>query len=329
MPRQFGPFSVDTPLVLAPMAGVSDRVYRQLCLQHGASWAPSEMTSADLELRQTEQTRRRLDLRGEHTPQIVQIAGADPQEMADAAQAAVALGAACIDINMGCPAKRVCHRLAGSALLRDEALVGQILAAVVQAVAVPVTLKTRTGWSPETRNAVRIARIAEDAGIAWLSLHGRTRACAYQGEAEYDTIAAVKAAVGIPVIANGDITTPAKARAVLAHTGADGVMIGRAAQGDPWIFKRIRHYLDTGETLPPPDAAEVLATMRAHVAALHDFYGTGAGLRIARKHVGWYARQLPQGPALRAIFNAIEEAEAQLAFLDRQHRLEDEPGVAA
>ena len=329
MPRQFGPFSVDTPLVLAPMAGVSDRVYRQLCLQHGASWAPSEMTSADLELRQTEQTRRRLDLRGEHTPQIVQIAGADPQEMADAAQAAVALGAACIDINMGCPAKRVCHRLAGSALLRDEALVGQILAAVVQAVAVPVTLKTRTGWSPETRNAVRIARIAEDAGIAWLSLHGRTRACAYQGEAEYDTIAAVKAAVGIPVIANGDITTPAKAHAVLAHTGADGVMIGRAAQGDPWIFKRIRHYLDTGETLPPPDAAEVLATMRAHVAALHDFYGTGAGLRIARKHVGWYARQLPQGPALRAIFNAIEEAEAQLAFLDRQQRLEDEQGVAA
>ena len=329
MPRQFGPFSVDTPLVLAPMAGVSDRVYRQLCLQHGASWAPSEMTSADLELRQTEQTRRRLDLRGEHTPQIVQIAGADPQEMADAAQAAVALGAACIDINMGCPAKRVCHRLAGSALLRDEALVGQILAAVVQAVAVPVTLKTRTGWSPETRNAVRIARIAEDAGIAWLSLHGRTRACAYQGEAEYDTIAAVKAAVGIPVIANGDITTPAKAHAVLAHTGADGVMIGRAAQGDPWIFKRIRHYLDTGETLPPPEAAEVLATMRAHVAALHDFYGTGAGLRIARKHVGWYARQLPQGPALRAIFNAIEEAEAQLAFLDRQQRLEDEQGVAA
>ena len=329
MPRQFGPFSVDTPLVLAPMAGVSDRVYRQLCLQHGASWAPSEMTSADLELRQTEQTRRRLDLRGEHTPQIVQIAGADPQEMADAAQAAVALGAACIDINMGCPAKRVCHRLAGSALLRDEALVGQILAAVVQAVAVPVTLKTRTGWSPETRNAVRIARIAEDAGIAWLSLHGRTRACAYQGEAEYDTIAAVKAAVGIPVIANGDITTPAKAHAVLAHTGADGVMIGRAAQGDPWIFKRIRHYLDTGETLPPPDAAEVLATMRAHVAALHDFYGAGAGLRIARKHVGWYARQLPQGSALRAIFNAIEEAEAQLAFLDRQQRLEDEQGVAA
>ena len=329
MPRQFGPFSVDTPLVLAPMAGVSDRVYRQLCLQHGASWAPSEMTSADLELRQTEQTRRRLDLRGEHTPQIVQIAGADPQEMADAAQAAVALGAACIDINMGCPAKRVCHRLAGSALLRDEALVGQILAAVVQAVAVPVTLKTRTGWSPETRNAVRIARIAEDAGIAWLSLHGRTRACAYQGEAEYDTIAAVKAAVGIPVIANGDITTPAKARAVLAHTGADGVMIGRAAQGDPWIFKRIRHYLDTGETLPPPEAAEVLATMRAHVAALHDFYGAGAGLRIARKHVGWYARQLPQGSALRAIFNAIEEAEAQLAFLDRQQRLEDEQGVAA
>lgn len=329
MPRQFGPFSVDTPLVLAPMAGVSDRVYRQLCLQHGASWAPSEMTSADLELRQTEQTRRRLDLRGEHTPQIVQIAGADPQEMADAAQAAVALGAACIDINMGCPAKRVCHRLAGSALLRDEALVGQILAAVVQAVSVPVTLKTRTGWSPETRNAVRIARIAEDAGIAWLSLHGRTRACAYQGEAEYDTIAAVKAAVSIPVIANGDITTPAKAHAVLAHTGADGVMIGRAAQGDPWIFRRIRHYLDTGETLPLPSAAEVLSTMRSHVAALHDFYGEGAGLRIARKHVGWYSRQLPQGSALRAIFNTIEEAEAQLAFLDRQQRLEDEQGVAA
>ena len=329
MPTAFGPFSVDNPLVLAPMAGVSDRVFRRLCLRHGASWAPSEMTSADLELRQTDQTRRRLDLRGETTPQIVQIAGADPQEMADAAQAAVALGAAVIDINMGCPAKRVCHRLAGSALLRDEALVAAILTAVVQAVRVPVSLKTRTGWSPETRNAVRVARIAEDTGIAWLSLHGRTRACAYQGDAEYDTIAAVKAAVRIPVIANGDITNPAKARAVLAYTGADGLMIGRAAQGDPWIFRRIRHYLQTGELLAAPAPAEVLPLMREHVADLHRFYGAAAGLRIARKHVGWYARHLPQGAALRALFNAIDNAEAQLAFLDRQKRLDFEQGVAA
>jgi tRNA-dihydrouridine synthase B len=316
-PMQFGSWTFETPLVLAPMAGVSDRVFRAICIRHGASWAPSEMTSADLELRNTEQTRRRLDLRGEASPRIVQIAGADCMAMADAAREAVDAGAQSIDINMGCPAKRVCNRLAGSALLRDEALVEQILRAVVSAVNVPVTLKTRTGWSPAERNALRIARIAEDAGIALLTLHGRTRACAYQGDAEYDTIAAVKAAVSIPVIANGDITTPAKVRAVLAHTGADGVMIGRAAQGDPWLFNRVRHFLKTGQELPAPALAEVRTTMRDHVQALHEFYGQTLGLRIARKHIGWYARWFPHGQSLRALFNAIDNAEAQLAFLDR------------
>jgi tRNA-dihydrouridine synthase B len=276
------------------------------------------MTSADPRLRATPQPRRRLAQDGERSPRIVQIAGADPLEMARAARACVAEGAEIIDINMGCPAKRVCNRLAGSALLRDEALVGAILSAVVGAVDVPVTLKTRTGWSPAARNAKRIARLAEDCGIALLTLHGRTRECAYRGEAEYDTIAEVKACVRIPVIANGDITSPEKAQAVLAHTGADGLMIGRAAQGDPWIFARIRAWLDTGCVLPPPPPSSVLATLRRHVAALHELYGEIPGVGIARKHAGWYQRWLPQGAAFRALFNALETASAQLAFIDRQ-----------
>ena len=306
-----------TPLVLAPMAGVSDSVFRGLCLARGASYAPSEMTSARPDLRTSAQTRRRLQASDREALHIVQIAGADPQEMAAAAREAVAQGAQVIDINMGCPAKRVCHRQAGSALLRDERLVAEILRAVVVAVEVPVTLKTRTGWSRARRNATTIARIAEDAGITLLTLHGRTRECAYQGEAEYDTIAEVKATVGIPVIANGDITSPAKARAVLAHTAADGLMIGRAAQGDPWIFQRIRHFLDTGRELPPPSPIEVLATLREHVAGLHRLHGAVPGARMARKHAGWYARHLPEGTRLRQRFNVLEQPESQLDLLDQ------------
>lgn len=317
MPMQLGAYTFDRPLVLAPMAGVSDRVFRALCREHGADYAPSEMTSADPRLRATPQTRRRLAMAGERSPRIVQIAGADPLEMAHAARECADAGAEVIDINMGCPAKRVCNRLAGSALLRDEVLVRDVLRAVVAAVDVPVTLKTRTGWSRDARNAPRIARIAEDCGIALLTLHGRTRECAYQGEAEYDTIAEVKASVRIPVIANGDITSPEKAQAVLAHTGADGLMIGRAAQGDPWLFERIRAWLDERVALPPPTPPTVFATLRRHVAALHEFYGEVPGVRIARKHAGWYQRWLPQGAAFRAVFNTLESAGAQLGFIDR------------
>lgn len=320
MPMRLGPYTFDRPLVLAPMAGVSDRVFRALCRAHGADYAPSEMTSSNPLLRATPQTRKRLDLAGETAPRIVQIAGAVPAEMAAAARASVAQGAEIVDINMGCPAKRVCNRLAGSALLKDESLVREILSAVVAAVEVPVTLKTRTGWSRADRNALRIARIAEDCGIAALTLHGRTRECAYQGAAEYDTIAAVKAAVRIPVIANGDITTPEKARQVLEHTGADGLMIGRAAQGDPWLFARIRAYLENGRVLPSPTPVEALETLREHVRALHEFHGAALGLRIARKHAGWYQRWFPRGAAFRAIFNALDSAPAQINYINKELR---------
>jgi len=327
MPMQLGPYTFDRPLVLAPMAGVSDRVFRAICRAHGADYAPSEMTSTNPLLRASAQTRKRLEIAGEDSPRIVQIAGADPREMAEAARECEAGGAEAIDINMGCPAKRVCNRLAGSALLKDEILVREILEAVVAAVKIPVTLKTRTGWSRAARNALRIARIAEDSGIHVLTLHGRTRECAYQGDAEYDTIAAVKAAVRIPVIANGDITSPEKARQVLAHTGADGLMIGRAALGDPWLFTRIRAYLDHGRLLPPPTPGEVLSTLRSHVAGLHEFYGEPLGVRIARKHVGGYQQWLPRGAAFRAVFNTLETATAQLNFIAAQS--EPQHGEAA
>ncbi len=318
MPMRLGPYTFERPLVLAPMAGVSDRVFRALCRAHGADYAPSEMTSSNPLLRATPQTRKRLDISGECSPRIVQIAGAVPADMAAAARDSVANGAEVIDINMGCPAKRVCNRLAGSALLKDEALVREILEAVVGAVDVPVTLKTRTGWSRANRNALRIARMAEDCGIAALTLHGRTRECAYQGDAEYDTIAAVKAAVGIPVIANGDIDSPEKARHVLDHTGADGLMIGRGAQGDPWLFARIRAYLDDGRVLPLPSPTEALETLLEHVRALHAFHGDELGLRIARKHAGWYQRWLPQGAMFRAAFNALDSAPAQINYIKKE-----------
>ena len=316
---KIGSYSFAAPVVaLAPMAGVTDRPFRALCRRLGASFAATEMVSADQRLWDTPKSRHRRDHAGEGDPVIVQIAGGDPQMIAAAARANVALGAQVIDINMGCPARKVCNRAAGSALLRDEALVGRILDAAVAAMdplGVPVTLKTRTGWSPDLRNVLRIARLAESAGIAALAVHGRTRACGYRGEAEYDTIRAVKAEVRMPVIANGDIRTPAQATEVLRHTGADGIMIGRAAQGRPWIFREMRHLLATGEFLPPPDATEVRDMILSHLDALHAFYGEVRGVRTARKHVGWYLAGQPWGESLRSRFVRVEHPAEQRAVV--------------
>ena len=307
-----GPHKIDPPLILAPMAGVTDKPFRLLCKRLGAGYAVSEMTSSDPRLWRTRKSVRRLDHEGEPAPIGVQIAGADAQALAGAARHAVENGAEIVDINMGCPAKKVCNAWAGSALLKDEALVESIVRAVVAAVDVPVTLKIRTGWDRENRNGVRIARIAEDAGVRALAVHGRTRDMLYTGEAEYETIAAIKHAVRIPVIANGDVTSPQKAREVLAATGADALMIGRAAQGRPWIFREIAHFLATGQVAPPPAVAEVRDTLLEHVRALHEFYGELAGVRIARKHLAWYAKDRPENAAFRAVVNRAETAEEQL-----------------
>ncbi|MGB3838353.1 MAG: tRNA dihydrouridine synthase DusB [Rhodanobacter sp.] len=309
---QIGPYLIDPPLVLAPMAGVTDKPFRLLCKQLGAGLAVSEMTSADPSLWQTRKSLRRMDHAGEPEPVSVQIAGYDPAMLAEAARFNVANGAQLIDINMGCPAKKVCNVWSGSALLQDEPLVARIVKAVVEAVDVPVTLKIRTGWNRENRNALNIAHIAEDAGIAALAVHGRTRADKYEGEAEYATIAAVKAAVRIPVLANGDVCTPQQAKHVLAVTGADAVMIGRGAQGRPWIFREIAHYLATGELLPEPEPAEVAAILLGHLEHLHAFYGEPAGVRIARKHLGWYAKDRPENAAFRQVVNRAETASEQL-----------------
>lgn len=309
-----GPHQFLEPVILAPMAGVSDRPFRTLCRRFGADYAVAEMVTSDERLWHTDKTRARLDLQGEATPRVIQIAGADPRMMADAARRAAQLGADIIDINMGCPAKKVCNRAAGSALLRDEALVANILAAVCAAVSIPVTLKIRTGWSPTERNGVRIARIAEAAGVQALTVHGRTRACAYREAAEYTTIAAIKRAVRIPVIANGDITSPARAAEVLALTGADGLMIGRAAQGNPWLFAAIKA-ARAGRRWSAPPLNERIAVMQEHLQGLHDHYGASAGLRIARKHLGWYFDAAGCAPTLRMEFNRIESAAAQIAWL--------------
>lgn len=295
-----GPYRIEPALVLAPMAGVTDRPFRQLCKRLGAGLAVSEMTASDPSLWSTEKSRTRLDHDGEVAPIDVQIAGYDPQMMAAAARFNVEHGAQIIDINMGCPAKKVCKRDAGSALMRDEKLVAEILAAVVQAVDVPVTLKTRTGWARAHRNGPVIARIAEDAGIAALAIHGRTRQDKYLGHAEYDTIATIKASVSIPVMANGDIDSPEQARHVLQQTGVDALMIGRAAQGNPWIFGEIEHFLRTGEHAPPPPADEVCAVMLEHLDGLYGLYGERRGVRIARKHIGWYCAGRPGAQAFRA-----------------------------
>jgi tRNA-dihydrouridine synthase B len=290
---QIGPYRLGNNLIAAPMAGVTDRPFRQLCKAMGAGMTVSEMVTSDWLLYTSAKTRRRADHEGEAPPIAVQIAGADPAMMAEAARYNVDRGAQIIDINMGCPAKKVCNAMAGSALLRDEPLVGRILEAVVAAVPVPVTLKIRTGWDPGSRNALTVARIAEAAGIQALAIHGRTRACMFRGDAEYETIAAVKAAVRIPVIANGDIDTPEKAKAVLDATGADGVMIGRAALGYPWIFREIAHFLTTGRWLSPPDPAEVRRVVLSHLDGMYSFYGERAGVCIARKHIAWYVKGLP------------------------------------
>ena len=307
------------------MAGVTDRPFRQLCKELGAGYAVSEMAASNPRLWATEKSSRRTDHTGEMEPKAVQIAGADPQDLADCAKFNVDRGAQIIDINMGCPVKKVCNSWCGSALLQHEDLVERILHAVVQAVDVPVTLKFRTGWDRQNKNALTIARIAEQAGIQMLTLHGRTRADGYKGDAEYDTIAAVKASVGIPVVANGDITTPEKARYVLDYTGADAVMIGRAAQGRPWICREIDHYLRTGSHLPAPYVDEVRHLMSEHLQAHYAFYGEFVGVRTARKHIGWYVQDLPGGEMFRQQMNRLESTAEQLLAVDKffesQHRL--------
>jgi len=309
-----GPHQLKNNLVVAPMAGVTDRPFRQLCKQMGAGMAVSEMVASNSLLWGSEKTRRRANHEGEVDPISVQIAGADPAMMAEVAQYNVDQGAQIIDINMGCPAKKVCNVMAGSALLQNEPLVKRIVEAVVRAVNVPVTLKIRTGWDRGNRNAVAVARLAESAGIQLLAVHGRTRACAYTGDAEYDTIAAVKSAVRIPVVANGDITTPEKARHVLAYTGADAVMIGRAAQGRPWIFREISHYLATGAHLPPPEVAEIHRVLVAHLHGLYAFYGEDTGVRVARKHLGWYFGKLQDAPDVRRELMAASTSASQFAL---------------
>ena len=318
-------FSLPNRVVLAPMAGVTDRPFRQLCRRLGAGLTVSEMVTSDPNLRTTRKTLWRIDHSGEPAPRSVQIAGADPARLADAARFNVAHGADIIDINMGCPAKKVCNVAAGSALLSDEALVARILDRVVAAVEVPVTLKIRTGPSPDRRNAVRIARMAESAGVAAVAVHGRTRKCAFRGVAEYDSIRAVKRAVSIPVIANGDITSPDQARRVLSFTGADAVMIGRAAQGNPWLPGAVETYLRTGMQVPPPGLQERAEVLLRHLRALHAFYGEAVGVRVARKHLSWYCRAYPHGEAFWRSVNRVECAKRQLDLTrDFFHRLLEE-----
>ncbi len=311
---RIGRHDIAPNVILAPMAGVTDKPFRLLCKRLGAGMAMSEMTTSDPRFWRTEKSLRRMDHAGEPDPVGVQIAGTVPEVMADAARHNVDQGAQIVDINMGCPAKKVCSAWAGSALMRDEALVARICGAVVRAVDVPVTLKIRTGWDAGHRNAPVIARIAEDAGIAALAVHGRTRDQHYAGLAEYDTIAAIKSQLSIPVIANGDIDSPRRAAFVLRHTGADAVMVGRAAQGRPWIFREIAHFLATGRELPPPSLAEIRDILLDHLRALHDFHGELQGVRIARKHLGWYAKDRPENGPFRAVVNRAESADMQLAL---------------
>lgn len=314
---RIGPYQLKNNLVVAPMAGVTDRPFRQLCKRLGAGMAVSEMVTSNSLLYGSAKTRRRANHEGEVEPVSVQIAGADPVMLAEAARYNVAHGAQIIDINMGCPAKKICNVMAGSALLKDESLVGRILSAVVSAVPdTPVTLKIRTGWDRDHRNALNILRIAEDSGIQALAMHGRTRACGYTGHAEYDTIASVKAVARIPIIANGDITTPEKAAHVLAYTGADAVMIGRAAQGRPWIFREMHHYLQTGEHLPSPGVDEVYRILRDHLLELYSFYGELTGMRVARKHISWYTRGLRDSAQFRHAMNQLQSVAEQLQAVD-------------
>lgn len=309
---KIGPYQLSNKLILAPMAGVTDLPFRKLCRSLGAGMAVSEMVSSNSLLWGSDKTKRRATHDGETDPRSVQIMGTDPEMMATAAKYNVDNGAQLIDINMGCPAKKVCNVLAGSALMRDEKLVAEILTAVVEASAVPVTLKIRTGWDHETRNAVEIARIAQESGIQSLAIHGRTRSDQYKGDAEYDTIAEVKSRISIPVIANGDISTPEKARFVLDYTQADAVMIGRAAQGRPWIFREVEHFLNTGEHLAEPSVTEIRDILLEHLKNLYEFYGEFTGVRVARKHISWYSKGQSHGGAFRQAVNRVNTIEEQL-----------------
>jgi tRNA-dihydrouridine synthase B len=309
---QIGSHLLKNNLVVAPMAGVTDRPFRMLCKKMGAGLAVSEMVTSNSLLYGSEKTKRRANHEGEVSPISVQIAGAEPAMMAEAARHNVDNGAQIIDINMGCPAKKICNVMAGSALLRDEPLVSQILKAVVNAVDVPVTLKIRTGWDRQNKNAIMIAKMAEDIGVQALTIHGRTRNDLYHGDAEYDTIAAVKQAINIPLIANGDITTPEKARFVLDYTKADAVMIGRAAQGRPWIFRETEHFLNTGEHMLPPTVDEIHNVMLEHLHDLYEFYGDLTGMRVARKHISWYTKGLAGSAAFRHNMNTLQTIDLQL-----------------
>lgn len=311
-----GPYCVDKPVILAPMAGVTDLPFRRLCHDQGAGLVVSEMVTSDVRLWNSTKSRHRLIHDAEVSPRSVQIAGGDPKMMAEAAQQNVELGAQIIDINMGCPAKKVCNKAAGSALLKDEALVREILESVVNSVSVPVTLKIRTGWSVDQKNGLTIAKMAEDIGIQALAIHGRTRECKFQGTAEYDTIAEIKQHLSIPIFANGDIKDPESAKFVKDYTNADGIMIGRAAQGRPWIFREINHYLETNELLAPPSLSEVRQLVINHVNALHQFYGDYLGVRIARKHVGWYLQTLADKTQFRSLFNRIDNTQEQIDRLE-------------
>lgn len=313
---QIGPHQLKNNLVVAPMAGVTDRPFRMLCKKMGAGLAVSEMVTSNSLLYGSEKTKRRANHEGEVSPISVQIAGAEPAMMAEAAKHNVDNGAQIIDINMGCPAKKICNVMAGSALLRDEPLVSQILKAVVNAVDVPVTLKIRTGWDRQNKNAIQIAKMAEDIGIQALTIHGRTRNDLYHGDAEYDTIAAVKQHINIPLIANGDITTPEKAKFVLDYTKADAVMIGRAAQGRPWIFRETEHFLNTGEHMLPPTVDEIHQVMLEHLHDLYAFYGDLTGMRVARKHISWYTKGLSGSAAFRHNMNTLQTIELQLQAIN-------------
>jgi tRNA-dihydrouridine synthase B len=323
---RIGSFELGNRVFVAPMAGVTDRPFRQLCKRLGAGYAVSEMAASNPRLWAAEKTMRRVNHDGEAEPKAVQLAGADPRMLAEAARHNVGRGAQIIDINMGCPAKKVCSVACGSALLKDEALVARILEAVVGAVPVPVTLKLRTGWDRSHRNALRIARVAEQAGVRMLTVHGRTRACGFGGSAEYQTIAEIKQSVRIPVVANGDIDSPRKAREVLDATGADAVMIGRAAQGRPWIFGEVDHYLRTGQMLPPPRIDVIRPLLLEHLDDHHRFYGVHEGVRTARKHLIWYTRHLDDGAEFCAHMNTLDEPAAQSRALDAFLRAQADRG---
>ena len=314
---KIGPIVPENNLILAPMAGVTDKPFRNLCRKLGAGLAVSEMVTADTRLWDSRKSRARLDHAGETAPCVVQIAGADPAMLANAARINADRGAAIIDINMGCPAKKVCNVMAGSALLRDETLVGRIIDAVVNSVPVPVTLKIRTGWDATHRNALQVARMAEDGGIQMLTVHGRTRACGFSGPVEHNTVAEIKSRINIPVIANGDICDAQQAERIMQDTGVDGIMIGRAAQGNPWIFREIHHYLETGEQLPLPTPEETRNILSEHLSGLYDLYGEYTGVRVARKHLGWYCKKQKNARDFKNKFNLLEKADQQLELVDR------------